>query len=121
MLLPVLYLASYVYLHLVGIIGYNEIDEMLGTRLKLKFTLVEIAYAIHYHLKERLTIVYALRHDNGRIDCTAFLTGYDCLAIALYLSCGYACLQVNGSCRNRTVHINLGLRWHFALKVLAFY
>ena len=72
-LLPVLYLSADIYLYLIRVVGYDEIYKVLCAWLKLELALEKIAHTLHHHLDERLSVVNALRHYDGRIARIAVL------------------------------------------------
>ena len=119
--MPVFNFSTDFNLHLVRIVGDDEVDEMLGSGFKLELALEEIAHAFHHHLDERHSVFDALRHDDGRIAGFIVLMGDDALSGSLYLTGCHSCLQVDGGSRHRVVDGYLGRGRHVALEILSFY
>ena len=65
-LLPVLHLAANLYLHVIRIVGDDEVDEMLHARFEHKLALIHVAHTLHYHLNKWLAVFYTLRHKDSR-------------------------------------------------------
>lgn len=120
-LLPVLYLSADIYLYLIRVVGYDEIYKVLCAWLKLELALEKIAHTLHHHLDERLSVVNALRHYDGRIARIAVLMCRDGLARALHIACSHSSLKVHGGCWHGVVDIHRGGGGHVALEILTLY
>ena len=92
---------------------------MLHARLEHELAFKQVAHALHHHFHERLAVVYALRHDDGRVGVGSFLLRLYGLARAFDIACCHACLKVYGGRRHGVVDVDICCCWHLALKVLA--